>query len=327
MIEHEWIYPGDFTLESGAVIRNPKLVYHTAGKRKDSEDNVVLAFHALTANSNVLDWWEGLFGAGELFCPETHFILCINVLGSCYGSTEPQDLNFPRFTVRDVVRLQLELVNDLDISNISVLIGGSFGGSQALEFNLMYPGNIGHLITIAATAQESAWGIAIHAAQRLALQADSSFGTIEGGKAGLKAARAIGMLTYRTAQSFIDTQSDIVAHWPDRKAASYIHYQGEKLVKRFTPLSYYYLTLCLDSHDLGRDRGGLDAALASITTKTLIIGIDTDQLVPAHLQEAMARKMPHAQYQTLTSSFGHDGFLIETPAITRIIHTFLNTDS
>ena len=320
-----WKYDRSFELEAGGVLDGFALAYHTYGELNEAKDNVVWAFHALTANSDVLDWWKGLFGEDDLFNPKEHFIICVNVLGSPYGSTAPEGLDFPLFTVRDVVKSQLLLAEALGIHQIEVAIGGSFGGSQALEFAHSFEGKIENLVLVACAAEETAWGKAIHHAQRLALQADETFGKQGGGKKGLKAARAIGMLTYRTAEAFIKTQTDDIGQLDHFKAASYIDYQGDKLVGRFTALSYYYLHKCLDSHHIGRDRGGVEKALSGIHVKTLVIGIDTDRLLPPNLQQQIAHYLPRGTYQEIQSEYGHDGFLIETKQLTTIIQEFIKT--
>ena len=312
-----------FVLESGETLPQLQIAYHTYGRLNSEITNVVWAFHALTANSEVMSWWPGLFGEDDFFNPKDNFIICANVLGSPYGSTAPEDLRFPQFTVRDVVRAHLLLAEALGINNIKVIIGGSFGGSQALEFAYAFPGKIENMVLVASAALESAWGIAIHESQRLALQADAGFGRPGGGGRGLQAARAIGMLTYRTAAAFMATQTDADERTDGFKAASYIRYQAEKLERRFNALSYYYLTKCLDSHNMGRGRGGLEQALKAIKIRTLVIGIDTDQLLPTPLQKFMAQYLPNATYREIHSDFGHDGFLVETEKLSRIIRKFI----
>ena len=314
----------NFQLESGDILPELKIAYHTFGVQNANQDNVVWAFHALSANSNVLDWWPGLFGENDYFNPEKHFIICANVIGSPYGSSAPTDLNFPFFTLRDVAKAHLALAETLKINCIEVAIGGSFGGNQALEFAYDFTGTIKNLILLVSTAEESAWGIAIHQAQRMALQADASFGEIKGGKQGLKAARAIAMLTYRTQKSYQDTQTDTEEKVSDFKAASYIQYQGDKFERRFDALSYYYLSKCLDSHAIGRGRGGVEKALSQLKQRCLLIGIDSDLLIEPHQQKFMARYMPNSVYKEIHSDFGHDGFLIETKDITKIINDFLD---
>ncbi len=324
MKQSTYILPEDFCLESGGNLESPTMVYHTAGELNYARNNVVWVFHALTANSNVFEWWPGLFGEDDYFNPNDHFIICVNTLGSPYGSTRPNDLHFPIFTVRDVVKLQLRLAEHLKISHIQTLIGGSFGGYQAIEFAYSFNGNIEQFISIGSSAAITPWSIAIHESQRLALQADSTFGILDGGQAGLKAARAIGMLTYRTAESLNQSQADAPENWNSHKVASYINYQGNKLVNRFDALAYFYLTSCLDSHNVGRGRGGLSKALSKLKMNTLVISIDTDQLELPAYQAEMSKHIPHSTHITIHSEWGHDGFLIETESIAKTIETFRN---
>ncbi len=315
-----------FQLESGEVLEELILSYHLMGKMNDAKDNIIWVFHALSANSNPFEWWPGLFGEGCLYNLDEYCVICVNSIGSPYGNSRPQNLDFPFYTVRDVVKTQLMLADSLGITHIHTAIGGSFGGNQALEFAYAYRGIIAHLVLIASSAKESAWSIAIHESQRLTLQADSSFGMKGEGKAGLKAARAIGMLTYRTNTLFDQTQTDEESKLTGFKAASYIQYQGEKFERRFDAICYHYLLNCLDTHDVGRKRNGVEKALESININTLVIGIDTDMLVPPRLQKNMVDHIPNARYKEIESDFGHDGFLIETEAITKeLTHFYRNT--
>ena len=330
-------FHNSFVLESGSVLGNLTIAYHTFGHFDPGKNNVIWVFHALTANSDVADWWPGLVGDDKAINPNEHFIVCANVLGSFYGSTGPRSidpknkkpfgLDFPQYTVRDVVSAQLLLAEHLNIYQIKMVIGGSFGGFQALEFALMFNGILDHLTLIATSAKETAWSIAIHESQRLALTADRSFFGNEptSGQAGMKAARGIGLLTYRTYEAYVETQTDNDQRIDGFMAASYIQYQGGKLVNRFHAHCYWFLTKCLDSHNLGRERGGLVKALESISIPTQVISIDTDRLVPPLEQKFMADHIPNATYHTIHSDFGHDGFLIEGGQIADIIKNNLKT--
>lgn len=314
--------PDPFVLESGEIIPELTIAYHTFGTSSKKRDNVVWVFHALTANSDVTDWWKGLFGKNCLFNPQEYFIICANTLGSPYGSTAPKDLDFPQFGIRDVVNAHYLLAKKLGIDRIHTAIGGSFGGNQALEFSYAFNGVIEHLVLVASCSRESAWGIAVHESQRIALQSDPTFGSAEGGESGMKAARSMAMLTYRTAEAFINQQTDSEETTDNFKASSYLQYQGDKFVKRFNALSYYYLTKCLDSHNIGRNRGGETKALSDISIPTLVIGISSDVLISPRFQKFMVEHLPNARYEEISSDFGHDGFLVEVKKITKKIQDF-----
>lgn len=320
-----------FLLESGESLAYIDIAYSTSGTLNAARNNVVWICHALTANSDAESWWPGLVGHGCVIDPDKYFIVCSNVLGSCYGTTGPVSINpttselygldFPQFTVRDVVNVQLLLASHLNINTVELLMGGSFGGSQALELALSKNWQIVHLLLIATGAKETAWGIAIHETQRLALTADATFTdtNADAGANGLKAARGIGLLTYRTFEAYNSKQTDHDGRTDNFKAASYIQHQGKKLVKRFHSHCYWYLTKCLDTHHVGRGRGGLENALSQLDIPTTIITMEGDMLIPESEQKYLARYIRESVYYKILSSYGHDGFLIESKAIGDII--------
>jgi homoserine O-acetyltransferase len=262
----------------------------------------------------------------KIYDPDHHFIICVNSIGSPYGSSKPENFDFPYFTVRDVVKAHLLIAEDLKITKIQTAIGGSFGGYQALEFAYSYMGKLDHLILLASSAKESAWGIAIHESQRMALKADVTFGEKEEGKLGMRAARAIAMLTYRTSQDLINNQKDEENVIDDFKASSYINYQGDKFSKTFDAMSLYYLTKCIDSHNIGRRRGGEIKALGEIKIPTLVIGFNSDTLVPIRFQKFLAQHLPNAVFKDFDSKYGHDGFLKELEKIKESINYFYVQD-
>ena len=324
-----------FLLESGEKIQNLKIGYHTFGELNEDKSNVVWACHALTANSNVPEWWGKLVGPAGLLNPKDHFIVCANIIGSCYGSSNPLDidshgnrylLRFPHFTMRDIVKAHLLLKDHLEISDIYLCMGGSCGGQQVLEMALLSPHPIENLFAIAASARETAWSIAIHTTQRMAIEADGTWGDDDpkAAQKGLKAARGIGLLNYRSFNAYIDTQTDDDNKVDDFKAESYIRYQGDKLVKRFNAYSYWYLTKALDNHHIGRNRGRIEDVLKTIQSKTLVIGIDSDVLIPFSEQEFIANNIPNSKLVNLKSSYGHDGFLIEQDRIKIELEKFLH---
>ncbi len=312
-----------FVLESGHVIDRLHLDYSTFGKLNTDQSNVIWVFHALTANSDVMSWWPGLFGEDCLFNAEEHYIICVNIIGSPYGSYRPDSLDHPLFTIRDTVNAELQLARHLGINRIHTCIGGSCGGSQAMEFAYAFEGKIDHLIVIASAPKESEWSIAIHEVQRMALLADPYIGTSQESQQGLKTARAVGMLNYRTIESFNSTQREEESKLDDFKVSSYMRYQGEKFAKRFDSIAYYHLTKWMDTHDIGRGRGGIASALQQINIKTAVIAIATDQLVTPKSQEEMAKLLPLGTYYEIPSIHGHDGFLLETKALSHCIRNFI----
>ena len=330
---------GDYILESGELLDNVEIAFTTYGKINEAKDNVIWVCHALTANSDVFEWWQGLFGEKDMFNPNEHFIVCANILGSPYGTTCPVSLkgskgekyfkNFPLFTIRDIVGLHIKLADFLKIKNIEVLIGGSLGGHQTLEWSIIQPKRIKNLIAIATSAVHSPWGLAFNESQRLAIETDETYhtNTIDGGSKGLKTARSIALLSYRTPVIYNLTQHENGTQLFPTKANSYQNYQGEKLVKRFDAYSYWYLTKAMDSQNVGRERGGIAAALKLIKANTLVISIAEDLLFPPEDQLVIAKSIPNSKLEIVNSNYGHDGFLIETEKLTKLITAFLKATS
>jgi homoserine O-acetyltransferase len=332
-------YKKPFILESGKQLRELEIGFHTYGTLNKNRDNVVWVCHALTANSDVFDWWKGLFGSKDYFNPDDYFIVCANILGSPYGTLNPLSINpitgqpyylaFPQFTVRDMVKVHQLLADHLQIKNIEILIGGSLGGQQAMEWAIMEPAYIKNLILIATNAKHSPWGIAFNESQRLAISADRTFysNTPNGGKKGLKAARSIALLSYRNYKTYgITQQEEEENHVDDYRASSYQNYQGEKLVNRFNAYSYWYLSKSMDSHNVGRNRHGVEKALSLIKARTLVVGIKSDVLFPIEEQQYLFRHIQKSAFAEMDSFYGHDGFLIETEMLTNIITSFFKTD-
>lgn len=340
MSTRKFTYTNKFTFENGAEISDLEIAYQTFGTLNAKKDNVVWVSHALTANSDVFDWWNGLFGEDDIFNPRDYYIVCPNVLGSHYGTScplsinpetqQPYYLSFPMFNVRDMAAIHKLLADHLEINDISLLIGGSLGGQQAVEWAISEPNRIKKLILMATNAVHSPWGIAFNESQRLAIASDPSFfeNTPDGGMKGLKAARSIALLSYRNYQTYGISQKEDTADKTDEfKASSYQNYQGDKLVKRFNAYSYWYLSKAMDSHNVGRNRGSVSDALKQITAKTLVIGISSDLLFPPSEQQLLAEKIPGAAYLEIDSFYGHDGFLIETGILTYEIIKFLKSSA
>ena len=324
-----------FVLESGEVLPNLEITYYTFGQLNSDASNVVWVCHALTGDANVLDWWPGLVGEGKVIDPNKDFIVCTNTLGSCYGTTGAASINpetgkkygadFPFISIRDMVQAQQVLQKYLGIQKVKLGLGGSMGGQQLLEWAIIAPFLFENICLLATNARFSPWGIAFNESQRMAIYADLAQyeGKENAGKEGLKAARAIAMLSYKTYERYSNTQeeqSNEVVH--NFKASTYQQYQGEKFWNRFDVQAYLCLTKAMDSHNVGRNRGGEAEALQSIKARTLIIGITSDVLFPIGEQAFLHKHIPFSQFATIQSFDGHDGFLTETAKITDILRPF-----
>jgi len=324
-----------FRLENGFVFEEVTVGLHTFGKWNRAKSNTVWVCHGLTANSDVSEWWSGLFGEQRLFNPDQHFIVCINALGSCYGTSGPSQSEqgqfalldqFPLVTTRDQANLCEQVRKHLDIEQIYTLIGASLGGQQALEWAIEVPKAFKNLVLIATNARHSAWGIAYNESQRLAIQNDPTYGNgqLDGGQQGLAVARTIAMLSYRSYAGYVQTQSEASNDTVENfRAASYQQHQGFKLAQRFDAYAYVALSRSMDSHNIARDRGSISEALAQISAHALVIGLSSDQLFPIQEQRLLAQCIPAADYVQIDSAFGHDGFLIETEQLAAIIGDFL----
>jgi homoserine O-acetyltransferase/O-succinyltransferase len=327
-------YPHSFVTESGYELPSLDVAYNIYGDLKDDRP-VIWVCHALTGNSDIGAWWPGITGPGRLVDPQRYTIVCANVLGSCYGSTgaasidtrtgKPYLLDFPLVTVRDMVRVHEILREHLGIRKIALIIGASLGAFQGLEWCIINPGLIDSMIFIAAGALTSSWAKAFNQAQRMALMADPTFSNGDpcGGKAGLMAARAIGMVSYRSFEAFEILQTD-----PDDgklenyRACTYQQYQGEKLARRFSAHAYFTITRAFDSHDVGRGRGGVEKALSQVRTRVHCISKQTDILFPVAEVKKVAEMIPGASHEVIESLYGHDGFLVDTDKLNEIIRKF-----
>lgn len=326
-----------FLLESGESLPELEIAYHTYGRMNERADNVIWVCHALTANSDAEDWWPGLVGAGRFFDPERYFIVCANILGSCYGSSGPASIDprtgevygvdFPLITIRDMVQAHQRLAAHLGIKEVALLIGGSMGGQQVLEWAVSEPDFPKKICVLATNARHSAWGIAFNESQRMAIEADPTWQERRpgAGKAGLEAARAIAMLSYRNYETYEISQTEklneVTNHF---RASSYQRYQGLKLFRRFDVISYWYLSKAMDTHNVGRHRGSVREALASIRARAMVIGIHSDLLFPIREQATIAKEIPGALFKVIDSIFGHDGFLIESETISELLADFLD---
>jgi homoserine O-acetyltransferase/O-succinyltransferase len=339
--DHTFHYKTNFTLEAGSILPGFQLKYTTLGKLNHERDNVIWVCHALTGNSDFTDWWGGLFTTDGPFDPSKYFIICANMLGGCYGSTGPLSINpqnslpyfhdFPQLTSRDVVKAFDLLREELQISKVHTLIGGSLGGQQVLEWAIFQPNVFEHIIPISCNAFHSPWGIAFNEAQRMAIEADPTWKLSEprAGIDGLKAARAIGMLSYRHYDTYLETQAEKNDNRVDEfRAATYQKYQGEKLANRFNAFTYWTLTKVMDSHNVGRGRESVQQALKLIKAKALVVGIESDLLFPLTEQQYLSQQIPKATFEVISSIYGHDGFLVEFDQLKKIIkHYFKQLQS
>lgn len=336
--DHTFHYNKTFELESGKTLPGFQLRYTTLGKLNATRSNIVWVCHALTGSSDFTAWWNTLFTTDGPFNPEEHLIICANMLGGCYGSTGPLSVNpetskpfyhtFPVLTNRDVVNAFDLLRTELGFEKIHTLMGSSLGGQQALEWAIEKPLVFEHLVAIATNAFHSPWGIAFNEAQRLAIEADATWKDNDhlAGLKGLKAARAIGMLSYRHYDCYAQTQGEKTNDTiTDFRAATYQQYQGEKLTKRFNAFTYWLLSNMMDSHNVGRGKNSIEETLQSIQAKTLVISIDSDVLFPPVEQKFLADHIPNAELKSISSVFGHDGFLVEYELLKNIISTFYQT--
>jgi homoserine O-acetyltransferase len=332
----KYLHKQPFVLESGEILPSLEVAYHSYGHLNSEGRPVIWVFHALTASSDVADWWSGLFGHQKLLDPSQYFIVCANVLGSCYGTTGPSSIDpntgqsygphFPKFTIRDMVRAHQLLAEHLNIRRIHMGIGGSLGGQQLLQWAVQEPWRFERLVCIATNAQHSPWGIAFNEAQRMALLADQTYHEPFGGagKAGLKAARAIALLSYRHYDAFAQKQSEEDAVVPQvYRASTYQQYQGQKLAQRFSAYSYMRLSQAMDSHHIGYGFENTAEALDTLTMPVLILGIDSDILFPFNEQLFLSQHLKNGQLEIIQSNYGHDGFLVETEQLQQSISFFM----
>ena len=320
----------EFRLEGGAVLREVWVAYRTWGKLDADGGNAVVVCHALTGSADADQWWAPLFGAGRALDAERDFIVCANVLGGCSGTTGPSALRpgtaepygpgFPAFSVRDMVALQERLVRGLGVRRVRLVLGGSLGGLQALEWGAMYPELVEAIAPIAASARHSPWCIAWSEAQRQAIFADPLW---QGGwytrdrapRSGLAAARMMAMLAYRSPQSLAERFDRNESAASLFAVESWLHHHGRALVDRFDANSYVAITRAMDRHDVARGRGTLAAALGSIRQPALVVGITSDVLYPLDEQRELAALLPEGRLAVLESPHGHDAFLLDAAAL------------
>ncbi len=330
-------YQSPVTLENGAVLPSVDIAYHTYGTLSASRDNVIWVCHALTANSEVADWWPHTVENGRFLDPDKWFVICANVLGSCYGTTGPTSINpatgkpyygaFPKVTVRDMVHCHQLLAEHLGISHVRLLIGASIGGYQAIEWAAMNNEWADQFAFLFTAPQITPWIAAINESQRMAIECDPTYGTDDpmAGRNGMAVARSIGLLSYRGGSGYNISQRD---ENPDEacfthRVQTYQRYQGEKLRRRYDCYAYVRMCDAVDSHNVARGRGTLAEVLHTITKPTLLMACTTDLIFPPEEQAVMRENIPNNVFRLIDSPFGHDGFLVEYEQLDRIIQEFM----
>ena len=332
---------GDLQLESGETLPDVTIAYQTWGELNSDRSNAILINHALTGWSDVPAWWPQMVGAGLPFDSDKYFIICPNVIGGCQGSTGPSSLapdgkrwgsRFPYLSIRDMVAAEVELSRQIGIDKYLLAVGPSLGGMRSLEWVIEHPGRVGAICTIGSSAVATADQIGAASIQIQAIKSDPHFNGGDyyeqelGPIQGMAIARKVAHLTYRSEYEMDmrfgrDMQGDETGRYA---VESYLDHQGLKLQRRFDANTYICLTEAMNSHDVGRDRGGVAAALSTAQRPVVVASIDTDRLFPARLQEEIVELTPTAlPLKQISSPFGHDGFLIEVERVGQIIRESL----
>ncbi|MGO2749122.1 MAG: homoserine O-acetyltransferase MetX [Pseudoclavibacter sp.] len=357
----QFAWLGAFSPEHGGELPLIRLAYETWGTLNADKSNAILVLHALTGDSHVegllgpghptAGWWPGIIGPGAPLDTDQYFVVAPNMLGGCQGSTGPASLDsrgnaygasFPVLTIRDQVRAQSLLADELGISTFAAVIGGSMGGMHALEWGIMLPDRTKRLIVMSAPAASDAQTIAQNTLQIEAIRLDPNFNGGDyadepagfGPHRGLALARRLAMLNYRSGTELDDRfgrswQSNLSPEQDEGRYAveSYLDFHGNRFTRRFDANSYITLLTAMSSHNVGRDRGGVDAALARVTASTMVIGISTDVLFPPETQHRIAAGVPNSysgdRAVTIRSNFGHDGFLLEIHHVGDAIRSML----
>ena len=312
----------NIVLESGRTLPQIEVRYRLEGVISPERDNVVLVVHALTGTPEASEWWSGVVGDGAVLNPRVHAILCANLLGGCVGTTGPRvddEEPFPEFTTRDQALVLARLLDALDVQKPVLICGGSLGGMVTLEFAASFPERVQQAVVLAAPAAQTAQGLAWHAIMRRAI-------AIGGAQEGLALARMVGMLSYRTAGSLEsrfgrEKNSDGVFQIND-----WLYAHGEKLVRRFDARSFVGLIDAMDSHDVGRARGGIASALHTVASRIIGVGIPGDILFTAECVREWC-DASGAEYRDLHSAHGHDAFLLETEKVSAILAEALERSS
>ncbi|MCG5431726.1 homoserine O-acetyltransferase [Mycobacterium sp. MYCO198283] len=345
---------GSLRTENGAVIDNVSIAVQRWGALSPARDNVVMVLHALTGDSHVTGpagpghptpgWWDGVAGPGAPIDTDEWCVVATNVLGGCRGSTGPSSLapdgkpwgsRFPIITVRDQVAADVAALAALGITEVAAVVGGSMGGARALEWMVTYPDRVRAALVLAVGARATADQIGTQSTQVAAITSDPDWqggdyhGTGRSPRTGMEIARRVAHLTYRGEEE-LDLRFGNAPQAGESPLTggryavqSYLEHQGAKLVSRFDAGSYVALTDALSSHDVGRGRGGVRAALQSCPVPAVVGGITSDRLYPLRLQREIADLLPGCtRLNIVQSDYGHDGFLVETEAVGELVrHT------
>ena len=332
---------GDLLLEDGETLEDVTIAYQSWGSLNERGDNAILVNHALTGWSDIPGWWPSMVGPGLPFDSDKYFVVCPNVIGGCQGSTGPSSIapdgarygsRFPSLTIRDMVAAEVAFSDLLGIKKYQLAVGPSLGGMRSLEWAVQLPQRVGAICTIGSSAVATGDQIGTCSIQIRAIKTDPHFcggdyydkgqGPIE----GMGIARRIAHLTYRT-ESEMDVRfgRELQGDETGRYAVeSYLDHQANKLAHRFDANTYISLTEAMNSHDIGRGRGGVVAALSGITIPVVAVAIDSDRLFPVRLQAEIAELAPlAAPLVTISSPFGHDGFLVEVESVGNVIRSAL----
>ncbi len=355
--------PKKLTLENGQELGPITIAYEAYGELNENRDNVILVEHALTANAHAagrhsLDdkypgWWDVMIGPGKAFDTSKYFVICANILGSCYGTTgpsstnpetgKPYGLSFPLVTIRDMVSTQRELIDHLEINRIRAITGGSMGGMQAIEWALLYPQMVDSIILIATAARSTPQSIAMHKVGLRAIMDDPNW---DGGNyygkeppnKGLAIARMLGHITYlsdrllweKFGRSHNDPSTMKVRLDSKFEIENYLLYQGSKFVQRFDANSYIYLMRSIDLYDAAEGYNSLEESLKRAgSLKVFVASFTSDWLYPSYqskeLVEAFRANDVFVVNHDIDAPYGHDSFLIEHEKLTPLIKDFLSS--
>ena len=358
---HTYALPDPLPLDSGRELAGVEIAYETYGELAADKSNAILVCHALTGDQHVASthpvtgkpgWWDRMVGPDKPIDTARHHVICANVIGSCMGSTGPQSaaadgapyaMRFPVITIRDMVRAQIALLDGLGIARLHAVVGGSMGGMQTLSLAANWPERTARVLAIATTARHSAQNIAFHEVGRQAIMADPNwregdyYGHETAPDAGLAVARMAAHITYLSEEGLTDKfgrrlqdrDAKSFGFDADFQVESYLRYQGSGFTRRFDANSYLYITRAMDYFDIAEEHGGLLAdAFKGSSARFCVVSFDSDWLYPTaesrHLVHALNAAGAPVSFVELSAPFGHDSFLLDVPALDRVVQGFLD---